>query len=594
MAAIRVLPDLLINQIAAGEVIERPAAALKELLENSLDAGAREVSVQLASGGTKLLKVSDDGLGIRKDELPLALARHATSKIATLDDLESIASLGFRGEALASIGAVSNLTLTSRRRDEKHAWSMVVAGGAVAEPAPAAHDAGTSVEVHDLYFNTPARRKFLKSEATEYAHCDEAFKRVALARPDIAFRLQHNGRAQWHLPAHSPAERIAAVLGEDFGAVAIAVDAQSGTTRLTGLIGPPASARGSRDAQYFLVNGRFVRDKVLAHALRQAYQDVLHHDRHPAFVLSLKLDPARVDVNVHPAKSEVRFRDSQAVHQFVFHAVTRALAGTVTAERIGVPAQEFAHAQTPGDNRTTMDGRPATVGAPNQYGLGFRAAQKPAFYDLLFARAGATQAPFTQPSGEIPPLGFALAQLAGIYILAQNEHGLVIVDMHAAHERIVYEKLKTQLDADRIAMQPLLIPVVFNAERIDVATAGDHADTLSKIGFEIAALSPTSLAVRGVPVALKDADAGQLARDVLAEIREFGASRVLIERQNELLSTMACHAAVRANRLLTVAEMNALLREMEATERSGQCNHGRPTWHQISIAELDKLFMRGR
>ena len=594
MAAIRILPDLLINQIAAGEVIERPAAALKELLENSLDAGAREVSVQLASGGTQLLKVSDDGLGIGKDELPLALARHATSKIATLDDLERIASLGFRGEALASIAAVSNLTLTSRQRDEKHAWSIGVTGGDVAEPAPAAHDTGTSVEVHDLYFNTPARRKFLKSEATEYAHCDETFKRIVLARPDVAFRLQHNGRAQWHLPAHSRAERIAAVLGEDFGAAAIPVDVQSGTTRLSGQIGSPASARGTRDAQYFMVNGRFVRDKVLAHALRQAYQDVLHHDRHPSFVLSLELDPARVDVNVHPAKSEVRFRDSQAIHQFVFHAVTRALAGTVTAERIGVPAQEFAYAQTPGDNHTTMDGRPAAAGAPNQYGLGFTAAQKPAFYDRLFGRTGATQAPFTQPSGEIPPLGFALAQLAGIYILAQNEHGLVIVDMHAAHERIVYEKLKTQLDADRIAMQPLLIPVVFNAERIDVATAEDHIDTLSTLGFEIAALSPTSLAVRGVPVALKDADAGQLARDVLAEIREFGASRVLIESQNELLSTMACHTAVRANRLLTVVEMNALLREMEITERSGQCNHGRPTWHQISIAELDKLFMRGR
>jgi len=589
MAAIRILPDLLINQIAAGEVIERPAAALKELLENSLDAGAREVSVQLASGGTKLLKVSDDGLGVGKDELPLAVARHATSKIATLEDLERIASLGFRGEALASIAAVSHLTLTSRQRDEKHAWSIGVTGGELAEPAPAAHDAGTSVEVHDLYFNTPARRKFLKSEATEYAHCDETFKRIVLARPDVAFRLQHNGRAQWHLPAHSPAARIAAVLGEDFGAAAIPVDVQSGTTRLSGLIGSPASARGTRDAQYFMVNGRFVRDKVLAHALRQAYQDVLHHDRHPAFVLALELDPARVDVNVHPAKSEVRFRDSQAVHQFVFHAVSRALAGTAGGAADTIPE--------PGP-------RPSTAGfSATQYRMPLGVAQSNAVYETLFGRTGAALAmsapnPANQPSAEtsaeLPPLGFALAQLSGIYILAQNEHGLVIVDMHAAHERIVYEKLKTQLDADRIAMQPLLIPVVFNAERIDVATTEDHSETLGKLGFEIAALSPTSLAVRGVPVALKDADAGQLARDVLAEIREFGASRVLIERQNELLSTMACHAAVRANRLLTITEMNALLREMEATERAGQCNHGRPTWHQISIAELDKLFMRGR
>ncbi len=597
MAAIRVLPDLLINQIAAGEVIERPAAALKELLENSLDAGAHEISVQLASGGTKLLKVSDDGHGIGKDELKLALSRHATSKIATLDDLERIASLGFRGEALASIAAVSHLTLTSRIAEDKHAWAIAVEGGTLAPPTPAAHEPGSCVEVLDIYFNTPARRKFLKSESTEYAHCDETFKRIALARPDVAFRLQHNGRAQWHLPSHNRAERISAVLGEDFGAAAIPVEAESGNTRLTGLVGAPASARGTRDAQYFLVNGRFVRDKILAHALRQAYQDVLHHDRHPSFVLSLDIDPARVDVNVHPAKSEVRFRDSQAVHQFVFHAVSRALSGAAGAATDVIP-------EAPA--RTESAG---FMGTQHRMPLGV--AQSSAVYETLFGRGGAAAALSTpaaawapaapgasavRASGEaeLPPLGFALAQLAGIYVLAQNEHGLVIVDMHAAHERIVYEKLKVQLDADRIAMQPLLIPAVFNAERIDVATAEDHADTLSKIGFEIAVLSPTSLAVRAVPVALKDADAGQLARDVLREIREVGASRVLIEAQNELLSTMACHTAVRANRLLTVTEMNALLREMEATERSGQCNHGRPTWHQISVAELDKLFRRGR
>ena len=597
MAAIRVLPDLLINQIAAGEVVERPAAALKELLENSLDAGARDISVQLASGGTKLLKVSDDGHGIVKSELPLALARHATSKIATLEDLERIASLGFRGEALASIAAVSSLTLTSRMRESKHAWSIAAKGSTVSDPKPAAHDPGTSVEVHDLYFNTPARRKFLKSEATEYAHCDEVFKRIALARPDVAFRLQHNSRAQWHLKAQQRDQRISAVLGDEFSAAAITVDAHSTGLRLSGLVGLPAAARGARDAQYCFVNGRFVRDKVLAHALRQAYQDVLHHDRHPAFVLFVEIDPARVDVNVHPTKSEVRFRDSQAIHQFVFHAVTRALGGPVTAERIGVPVQEFASMQTAGNNHASAPaagGHPPAVRAPGQYALRLRATQAPAFYDVLFGRTEATQEIFTRPDGEVPPLGFALAQLSGIYILAQNAHGLVIVDMHAAHERIVYEKLKIQLDTDRITLQPLLIPVVFNAERIDVATAEDHAETLARIGFEIAALSPTALAVRGVPVALKDADAAELARDVLAEIREFGASRVLLERQNELLATMACHAAVRANRTLSVTEMNALLREMEATERSGQCNHGRPTWHQISVAELDKLFMRGK
>ena len=607
MAAIRVLPDLLINQIAAGEVIGRPAAALKELLENSLDADARDLGVQLASGGAKLLKVSDDGHGIGKAELTLALARHATSKIATLEDLERIASLGFRGEALASIAAVASVTLTSRTRGSKHAWSITAEGGAVSEPGPAAHDPGTSVEVHDLYFNTPARRKFLKSEATEYAHCDEVFRRIALARPDVAFRMQHNGRAQWHLKAQETGQRISAVLGEEFAAAALPVDAQSAGLRLSGLVGLPAAARGARDAQYCFVNGRFVRDKVLAHALRQAYQDILHHDRHPAYVLFLELDPARVDVNVHPTKSEVRFRDSQAIHQFVFHAVTRALAGPVTAAGNDVAGQEFAPMRTEGNNLTAVSStgvRPAAVGAHGQHNLGLRAAQAPAFYDVLFARGEATQETFARPGGEVPPLaetsaeipalGYALAQLRGIYILAQNEQGLVIVDMHAAHERIVYEKLKTQLDADRIAMQPLLIPVAFNAARIEVATAEDHAETLAKIGFEIAALSPTSLAVRGVPLALKDADAGELARDVLAEIREFGASRVLIERRNELLATMACHTAVRANRMLSVAEMNALLREMEATERSGQCNHGRPTWHQISVAELDKLFLRGK
>jgi len=583
MPAIRVLPELLINQIAAGEVVERPAAALKELLENSLDAGARAVHVQLAGGGVKRIRVSDDGNGMAKGDLPLALARHATSKIATLADLESIASLGFRGEALASIAAVAGVTLTSRTRGSRHAWALAVEGGTVADPAPAAHEAGTSIEVRDLYFNTPARRKFLKSEATEYAHCDEVFKRIALARPAIAFTLEHNGRAQWRLPAQGLRERIDAILGAEFAAAAVAVEAQSSGVRLSGYAGLPAAAGTARDAQYWFVNGRYVRDRVLAHALRQAYQDVLHHDRHPAFVLFLELDPARVDVNVHPAKSEVRFRDSQAIHRFVFHAVSRALAGAVA----GGTRDSAAPAAIP---------MPAASFATSQQRMPLGVAQSAAVYETLFGRDRAALAEATAPTEatEAPPLGYALAQLAGIYVLAQNAHGLVIVDMHAAHERIIYEKLKTQLDADRIAMQPLLIPAVFNAGRIDVATAEDHADTLAKIGFEIAVLSPTSLAVRGVPVALKDADAAGLARDVLSEIREFGASRVLVERQNELLSTMACHAAVRANRALTAPEMNALLREMEATERSGQCNHGRPTWHQVTIAELDQLFMRGR
>jgi DNA mismatch repair protein MutL len=605
MASIQVLPDLLIDQIAAGEVVERPAAALKELLENSLDAGAREISVQLANGGTSLIRASDDGAGIPQPELALAVSRHATSKISTLDDLERIASLGFRGEALASIAAVANLTLTSRTAQAKHAWSISAGGGAVEQPRPAAHDAGTSVEVRDLYFNTPARRKFLKSEATEYAHCDEAFKRIALAHPEVAFKLQHNGRAQCQLRKQPLSERISAVLGAEFGAAAIMVDAQAPGLSLSGMAGMPAAARGVRDAQYFFVNRRFVRDKVLSHALRQAYQDVLHHDRFPSYVLFLDIDPARVDVNVHPTKSEVRFRDSQAVHQFVFHALSRALAGTAAGRATDVIPQS-----------SSASGRGGF--APTQHRMPLGIAQSRAAYDIMFgaARPGssdvaaseaAAQAPMAalaqtsaqspalvQTSAQSPALGCAIAQLHGIYILAQNQRGLVIVDMHAAHERIVYESLQAQLVADRITMQPLLIPVAFNAERLDVATAEDHADALARLGFEIAALSPTSLAVRGVPVALKDANTRRLACDVLAEIRDYGASRVLVERQNELLATMACHSAVRAHCMLTLPEMNALLREMEETERSGQCNHGRPTWHQFSVAELDKLFMRGR
>ncbi len=588
MTAIRVLPDLLINQIAAGEVVERPAAALKELLENSLDAGATEISVHLAAGGTKLVRVSDNGLGIPREELALAVSRHATSKIATLDDLERIRSLGFRGEALASIAAVSALTLSSRTREAKHAWSVAVENGVISEPQPAAHEAGTSIETQELFFNTPARRKFLRSDATEFAHCDEVFRRVALTRPDVAFRLQHNARAQWQLKAQDRTARINAILGEDFSAEAISVNENAGGIAISGLTALPTATRNSRDAQYFFVNGRFVRDKVLAHALRQAYQDVLHHDRYPAYVLFLEVDPARVDVNVHPTKSEVRFRDSQAVHQFVFHALARALAGAAGKTTGNEPA-------------AGMPLQPAREGfVPTQHRMPLGVAQPSTVYQTLFGNAPAAQAAFTEtiaaplPSGELPPLGFALAQLSGVYILAQNQHGLVIIDMHAAHERIVYEKLKNQLDDNRISMQPLLIPVVFHAEKLDVATVEEHADTLTSLGFEIAATSPTSLAVRGVPVALQNADAGALARDVLHEIREFGASRVLLERRNELLSTMACHTAVRANRILTVTEMNALLREMEVTERSGQCNHGRPTWHQISLAELDRLFMRGR
>ena len=613
MPAIQVLPDLLINQIAAGEVVERPASALKELLENSLDAGAANITVQLAAGGTQLLKVSDDGGGIARDELALALARHATSKIASLDDLERVGSMGFRGEALASIAAVSRLTLSSRRKDEKHAWAISAEGPHLTAPEPAALAAGTTVDVRDLYFNTPARRKFLKTEATEYAHCEEAFRRVALSRPSAGFTLQHNTRVQWHLKAQSLDERIIALQGDDFAQSSVVVDEDTAGLRLHGRAGSPSFARASRDAQYFYVNRRFVRDKLLAHAVRQAYQDVLHHDRHPAFVLFLELDPALVDVNVHPAKTEVRFRDSRAVHQYVFHALSRALAGAAGAAGAAAQpvaqtwASEFAVSTTGSAGMGTSGTSAPPSGGNRSFSAPFYRSQSAmplvardsatGFYGTLF---GAAQAPApdviaaTADDTTAPPLGYALAQLAGIYILAENADGLVIVDMHAAHERIMYEKLKIALDAAEIPMQPLLVPVTMNAPALDVATAEENSALLRQIGFDMAPGSPTALTIRAVPAMLADADARSLATDILREVREYGASRVLTERRNELLGTMACHAAVRANRRLTVMEMNALLRDMEATERSGQCNHGRPTWRQFSVAELDKLFMRGR
>ncbi|MEK6593690.1 MAG: DNA mismatch repair endonuclease MutL [Pseudomonadota bacterium] len=596
MSAIRILPDLLINQIAAGEVVERPASALKELLENSVDAGASDITVQLANGGTQLLKVTDDGQGISRDELALALARHATSKITSLSDLERVASLGFRGEALASIAAVSRLTLTSRRAGDQHAWTVSASGPEISALSPASLAAGTSIEVRDLYFNTPARRKFLKSEATEYAHCEEIFRRIALSRSGTACTLQHNGRTRWHLRAQALEDRVAALLGDDFRAEAIMLDESSSGVRLSGSAGVPAHARGTRDAQYFFVNGRFVRDKLLSHAVRQAYQDVLHHERHPSFVLFLEIDPALVDVNVHPTKIEVRFRDSRAVHQFVFHALNKALSRTVAGSDAGASAPGMP------PRSTIHTPYPTASGYPRQSAMALGAAQATGFYETLFGQsAGAPAQPelaaATLPAtadGAPPPLGFALAQLSGVYILSQNGHGLVIVDMHAAHERIMYEKLKQALDAQQIPMQPLLVPASFSAEALDVVTVEEHQDVLRQIGFDIAPAAPTTLMVRGIPAMLADADVQRLAHDVLREVREFGASRVLTERRNELLSTMACHAAVRANRRLALPEMNALLREMESTERSGQCNHGRPTWHQISIAELDRLFMRGR
>ncbi len=592
MPAIQLLPDLLISQIAAGEVVDRPASALKELLENSLDAGATDISTQLTDGGIRQIRVSDNGAGIGKNDLQLALARHATSKISSLEDLEAVASLGFRGEALASIAAVSHFSIASRAAGSAQAWKIETSGGAISSPEPAAIVDGSVVEASDLYFNTPARRKFLRSPQTEFAHCEETFKRLALSRPDVQFVLTHNGRAHWHLPAAAAHQRIRALLGEEFFASSLPVNEASAGLRLYGLAAQPAYSRSSRDAQYFYVNGRFVRDKMLTHAVREAYHDVLHHDRHAAYVLFLELDPAMVDANVHPTKIEVRFRDGRGLHQFVFHCLQKALSATRAGR---MPDGEVA-APTPMAFRT--DG-----GQFRQSGMAFAARENSAFYATLFGNAqtpvpasvggAATLMPAT-PSTDEHPLGFALAQLSGVYILAQNRHGLVVVDMHAAHERIVYEKLKLALDGNGIATQPLLIAATLSASALEVATAEDNSDALSRLGFELAAIAPNALAVRSVPMTLAQADPAQLARDVLREIAEFGGSRALAERQNEMLSTMACHAAVRANRALSVTEMNALLREMETTERSGQCNHGRPTWFQVTIGELDKMFMRGQ
>jgi len=629
MSAIQRLPDLLINQIAAGEVIERPAAALKELLENSLDAGATEISVHLEGGGIKLVRVRDNGSGIPREELPLALERHATSKIASLADLQQVSSMGFRGEALASMAAIAQVTITSRRMESPHAWQIKSMDGMQGEIAPAAHSHGTSVEIREIYFNTPVRRKFLKSEATEFTYCEETFKRIALSRPDVAFILQHNNRTVWQLPPGAcpdqthPAfatrlagsrriensdglpKRIEAILGTEFVQSAVMISRQTAGLHLSGMASLPVYSRATREAQYFFVNDRFIRDKVIAHAIRQAYHDILHLQRHPAFVLFLDMPPELVDVNVHPSKSEVRFRESKAMHQFVFHALHDALSMPASSAPVGsvLPDQ-----RSPGSSSRQ---RITWLSQPVQQPMNLHMASQPmALYDVLYGEMASRKEPAANPYNDsstafspaqplqsgtgIPPLGFALAQLAGIYILAQNIHGLVVVDMHAAHERIIYENLKAALDEHQIPMQTLLIPASFSAEALDIATAEEERSAITKLGFTIDPLSPTTLAVRAMPAMLKQAHAEAAARDVLREMREYGSTRVLTERRNELLSTLACHSAVRANQNLTLPEMNSILREMERTERSGQCNHGRPTWFQMSITELDTLFMRGK
>ena len=589
MGIIKPLPDLLISQIAAGEVVERPASVLKELLENSLDAGATKIDVQLEEGGVRLIRVADDGSGITAEDLPPALARHATSKIGSLDDLERVASYGFRGEALASIASVARVTITSKHASQAHAFRLRSDTDNV---EPAALAAGTVIEVADLYFNTPARRKFLKTEATEFAHCDEVLRRMALARSDVAFTLSHNGSAKRRLASADFQRRAREIIGDEFFPHARPLDAGAGPLRLSGLAALPAYSRSGRDEQYFFVNGRFVRDKLLAHAARQAWADILHGQRHPAYVLFLELDPAGVDVNVHPAKTEVRFRDARGIHQFVFHALQRTLAAPLSAAEPAVPATTFV---------------PTAFSYARQAGL---AVGEPAARPYLdFARAAFDAAatdderqravpsaptPADADTGAAPLLGYAVAQIHGVYILAQNAAGLVLVDMHAAHERILYERLKNSFDAGPPATQALLVPLVLSASEAEMATAAEQGEALAALGFAVAAAGPRELAVRTLPALLAGGNAADLVRSLLKDLAEHPASRVVETRRNELLATMACHGAVRAHRTLGITEMNALLRQMEETERADQCNHGRPTWVQLSMAELDRMFMRGR
>ena len=600
---IRQLPDTLINQIAAGEVVERPASVVKELVENALDAGAHRIDIDLEDGGIRLIRIRDDGGGIDPVELPLAVQRHATSKIASIDDLEAVATLGFRGEALPSVASVSRFRLTSRRAGSEHGALLQVDGGKVGEVTPHAHPPGTTVEVRDLFYNVPARRKFLRAERTELSHIEDWLRTLALARPDVELRVAHNGKPSRRWKGEAQLQegtmlsdvRLHEALGEDFSRNALRVDHAGAGMRLHGWIAQPAYNRASADQQYLYVNGRSVRDRNVSHAIRQAYADVLFHGRHPAYVLFLELDPRGVDVNVHPAKHEVRFRESRLVHDFVYRTLHQALAET----RAGATATSTHAAAV--SNAWSMP-------APQQSSIGLRVADAPSAYAALYAprdaatfpdaaASPATVAAMPMPDdtpGGMPPLGFAVAQLHGIYILAENADGLVVVDMHAAHERIGYEKLKTAHDGAGLRTQPLLVPASIAVSEREADVAEREADTLAQLGFEVQRSGPQSLLLRSVPALLAHGDVEALLRDVLTDLREHGTTRRVAETRDELLSTMACHGAVRANRRLTVHEMNALLREMEATERSGQCNHGRPTWTRFGLAEMDRWFLRGR
>jgi DNA mismatch repair protein MutL len=641
---IALLPDRLISQIAAGEVVERPASVVRELLENAIDAGARRIVLRIEDGGMRRIVVTDDGCGIAPDELALALTRHATSKIATLEELERVGTLGFRGEALASIASVAQVRISSRIAGAASASRIDSATG---EIAPAAGPTGTRVEVLDLYSQTPARRKFLKTPATEAAHCIDAFRRVSLAHESIEFELQVDERRVEHLPAADWRARALDALGDEYAGAHRVVQTQAGPLRLWGVLGLPTVNRARTDRQFLYVNGRFVRDRLLAHALKQAYSDMMHGDRHAAWVLFIAIDPSLVDVNVHPAKIEVRFRDPSALRSFVFHSVVDALRAPVGAGAMH-PQAQAAHAAsvtfpnrggsaavTPqASNRSLAFYAPGEIGAslagaapdagdqwwqsgapwprgvlarepaapgwpaagPSIRAQGDEVAAEPNDYPARTEPHGDQEAapPFDDEAAAEPPLGHALAQLHGTWVLAQNRHGLVLVDMHAAHERVVYERMKAALARDSMPMQPLLVPATFRADPLEVRVVEDEAEALHALGLELTVLSPTAIAVRAVPAALARGDVVALARSVLAELQEHGASRALAERREALLATMACHAAVRANRRLSIDEMNALLRDMESTPGADQCNHGRPTWVQLPFAELDRWFLRGR
>ena len=607
---IQALPEQLINQIAAGEVVERPASVVKELVENSLDAGADRVDVDLEAGGKRLIRVRDNGAGIAREQLALALNRHATSKVASLQELERVASLGFRGEALPSIASVSRLTLTSRADGEELAWE-VDAGDSAApgEPAPAAHPRGTTVEVRDLFFNTPGRRKFLKADRTEFGHIQEQVRRIALARFDIGVRLRHNDRTGLQVaPAMDDVareERLARLLGSGFVEQALRVDLEAAGLTLQGWVGLPTFSRGTADLQYLFVNGRHVRDRTAAHAIRRAYQDVLFKDRYPAYVLYLEVDPAQVDVNVHPAKHEVRFRDGRLIHDFLARSLRDVLESVrpeaADVSFVAAPNDAAPAARSPGSTSTA--GSPASPAeAPQQSGFGFGLREAQALYGepppAADQPAGTVARPEPTAATEdrdVPPLGYALAQIHGVFILAETADGVVLVDMHAAHERIVYERMKEALATQGVASQPLLVPVPVAVTPAEAELAESHQETFRQLGFEVDRNGPDSVLVRQVPGLLRHADVGRLVADVLADLRALGGDgERLREQLNQVLGTMACHGSVRANRSLTIAEMNALLRDMERTPNSGQCNHGRPTWTRLGMAALDRLFMRGQ